>query len=69
MNMIGHDDGDVNLHLEAVVVETTAQGYRACVGGENPTAECAEGYEMWLVIALQVRKIAPVKCHGMTSTT
>jgi hypothetical protein len=67
--MIGHDNGDVNLHLEAVVVETTTQGDRACFVGENPTAVRAEGYEMGLVVALQVREIAPVKCHGQFTTT
>jgi hypothetical protein len=61
MNVIGHDNRRVQIDSALILVQTAVQRDLPSTLRKNPSTVCAERQKMWFVIALQVRKIAPVK--------
>jgi len=61
VHMIGHDDGGVKVDLCSVVMQTTSKCNRTRLPRKDPSQVSAEGYKVWLVIALKMWKLASVE--------
>src|SRR5271170_2448280 len=62
MNMIRHHDGDAQVELDAVVMQTAFEHKRPHKFRQSPPAISTECNEMLLVITLKMRKLPPIKC-------
>jgi len=63
VHVVGHDHGYIQINFRAVVMGTAAKHDQARFRRQGPALAGGECDEMPFVVALQVRKIAPVKCH------
>ena len=52
VNMVGHDDGDLEIELCAIVMQAGFENDRADVFGQGPAVLCAERHEVRFVVAL-----------------
>ena len=61
MNMIGHDDGYLEIESHSVIVQARIQDELPNLSRKYPAFAGAEGNKMWFVVALQMRKLPSVK--------
>ena len=59
MHVIRHDNGDVEVILNIILVQTALQRDRASRIGQEPSMKCTECDKVALVIALQMRMNRP----------
>jgi hypothetical protein len=55
VNVIGHDDGDSQVKLPSVVMQTAVENNTSNVLRQDPTVVSAESDEVRFVVALNVR--------------
>ena len=63
MHMIRYDNRDVEKMFYLILMHTALQSDSPCSIGEQPAAKCAEGHEMALIVAPQVRQFSSVEGH------
>ncbi len=61
MYMIGHYDNNPKFYLGSLIVQTGIQHKAASGFGKYPAMMGAESQEVRLVVALQMRKLAPIE--------
>ena len=61
MHVIGHDDGNFQIELCAVVMQAGVQDGVTYSFRQDPPLMRAESNEMSLVINLKMRKLTPIK--------
>jgi hypothetical protein len=62
MHVVRHDNSSFQVELRTVIVQTTFKNDMSNPLRQNPTFVSAESYEVGLVVALQMRKLPPIKC-------
>ena len=61
VNVIRHDDGDFEIELLFVVVQTACERDRSHASRKNPATVSAEGHKMLRIVDLKMRQLPAIK--------
>lgn len=61
MDVIRHDDGDIKVDLDAVVVQATIENDGTGLLWQAPAMFGAKGEEVGFAVALQMRKLSSIE--------
>jgi hypothetical protein len=61
MHVIGHNHRDLQIEKPAIIMQAGVQNDRSNTWRKNPSVISAEGDKVGLVVALEMRKLPPIK--------